>query len=108
MAIVYKLNDLGKKFSVKVTDCVSGDDFDTSNITSQKIIFLKPDGTTLEKDAVLITNPEIPTEKIIQYQNTTPEESILDLRGSWEYFASITLVSTDTAQTSESRVFWVV
>lgn len=107
MATIYKLGDLGKKFQVKVTDCVSGDVVDTSNITSQQIIFRKPDGVIIEKTAVLVTDPQNPLEFFIQYENTSPELSILDLKGSWEYLAEITLTSSDSAQTSQSKVFWV-
>ncbi len=32
MATIYKLNDLGVKFEVKLTDCISGADIDISDV----------------------------------------------------------------------------
>jgi len=108
MAIIHSLDQLGIKFKVKVQDCVTDTPFDPNDIISQRIVFYKPDGIRFEKDAVLVIDTAAPTEKFVQYQNTSPEASILDLIGSWEYAAEITLTSTDIAQTSQRQVFWVV
>ena len=108
MAITHALNQLGVKFKVKVEDCLTNTAFDANDITDQKIIFYKPNGVKITKQAVLVVDTLKPTEKFVQYQNTTPETSILDLLGEWEYAAEITLVSTDTAQTSQRQIFWVV
>lgn len=108
MAILHALDQLGVKFKVKVLDCVSDTPFDENDIIDQFIVFYKPNGIRLVIPAVLIADPLNPGTSFVQYQNTTPEESILDLIGSWEYAAEITLTSTDTAQTSQRQVFWVV
>lgn len=108
MAILHALDQLGVKFKVKVQDCVTDTPFDENDITDQMIVFYKPDGTRFEKQAILIADPLNAGTSFVQYQNTTPETSILDLTGEWEYAAIITLVSTDTAQTSQRQVLWVV
>lgn len=108
MAIIHALDQEGVKFKVKVNDCVSDTAFPEGDIIDQFIIFYKPNGTRIVKQAVLIADPLNPGTSFVQYQNTTPEESILDLTGFWEYAGMITLTSTDTAQTSERQVFWVV
>lgn len=108
MALIHALNQLGVKFKVKVQDCVSNTPFDKNDIISQKIVFYKPDGTRFEKTAIIISDPLNPGTSFVQYQNTTPEASILDLTGQWEYSAEIQLISTDEAETSERQVFWVV
>jgi len=47
-------------------------------------------------------------EKFITYFNTSPEESVWDLRGTWEYTAKLTLSTTDVAQLSQRKLAWVV
>lgn len=108
MAILHALDQLGVKFKVKVQDCVTDTVFDADDIIDQRIVFYKPNGIRFEKQAVLVVDTLAPTEKFVQYQNTSPEASILDLRGNWEFAAEITLTSTDIAQTSQRAVFWVV
>ena len=108
MAILHALDQLGVKFKVKVLDCVSDTPFDEADIIDEFIVFYKPDGTRFVKQAILIADTLNPGTSFVQYQNTSPEVSILDLRGSWEFAAEITLTSTDTAQTSQRQVFWVV
>jgi len=108
MAIIHALDQLGVKFKVKVQDCVSDTPFDENDIIDQFIVFYKPDGTRFTKQAVLIADTLNPGTSFVQYQNTTPEASILDALWFWEYAAIITLTSTDTAQTSQRQVFWVV
>lgn len=105
MASIFALDSLGAKFSVKVTDCTGGVVPPAANVSDQKIIFYKPDGIKIEKDATLIVNSQ--TDYTIEYQNISPEASILDLVGNWEYAGKIKLVTDDTFQTSERFVFWV-
>lgn len=107
MAITFSLNQEGALFKVKVIDCTQGTVINKDNITDQKIVFYKPDGTRFEKAAVLVIDPQNPTESFVQYQNTTPEESIFDLIDRWEYNAEITLIPGNTVETSQRRVFWV-
>lgn len=108
MATIHALDQLGVKFKVKVNDCLSDTAFPEGDITDQFINFYKPDGTRFTKQAILISDPLNPGTSFVQYQNTSPEESILDLRGFWEFDATIELTSTDTAETSQRFVFWVV
>ena len=106
MALIISLDDDDVKFQVKVTDCTTDTAFDVDDIEDEFMIFYKPDGTIITKDANLIVDSENPTESYVTYQNT--EGSIFDLRGEWEYAAKITLVTTNgSAQTSQRRVFWV-
>ncbi len=107
MALIFTLNQEGALFRVKVTDCTSDIAITPTNISDQKIVFYKPDGTRFEKTATLIVDPQIPAESFVEYQNTTPEASILDQIGSWEYNAEITLIPGNIVETSQRRVFWV-
>ncbi len=107
MAIIFSLDQMGALFKVKVTDCTQDSAIDPANITDQKIVFYKPDGTRFEKAAVLVVDPENPTESFVEYQNTTPEESIFDLIDRWEFNAEITLIPGNTVETSQRQVFWV-
>jgi len=105
MATTFALDHLGAKFQVKLTDCVSGDDIDTSDVAASFIVFYKPDGTRFEKTATLV---EDNGDFFITYTNTDPEtESILDLIGSWEYAGKVKLNTNDEFQTSGRFVFWV-
>jgi len=106
MALIFTLNQQGALFKVKVTDCTKGTVIDKDNITDQKIVFYKSDGTRFEKTAVLVVDSENPSESFVQYQDPTGT-SILDLIGSWQYDASITLIPGNTVETSQRRVFWV-
>lgn len=108
MAILHALDQLGVKFKVKVLDCVTDTPFDENDIIDQRIVFYKPNGLRFEKQADLVADTLNPGTSFVQYQNTTPEASILDLIGSWEFAAEITLISTDIAQTSQRQVFWVL
>lgn len=108
MAITYSLDQLGVKIRIKVTDCLGDTAFDRDQIADQFIVFVKPDGSTFEKQANLIVDTSIPAESFIEYHNTTPETSIWDLKGEWEYTGKVTLTSSDVAQMSQKRVAWVV
>ena len=106
MALIFTLNQQGTKFKVKVSDCTTSTVIDQANITDQKIIFYKPDGTRIEKDAVLEVDPQIPEESFVEYQEPTGT-TILDQIGNWEYDAEITLLPGNDVETSQRRVFWV-
>lgn len=100
MATRIALDQEGVLFQVKVIDCVTDVTIDTSTFDSQRIVFYKPDGTRFEKDAVI-------SGEFIQYRNTQPEDSILDLIGLWQYSAEVTLVTDDVVETSQRFNFWV-
>ena len=108
MATVFALDHLGAKFQVKLVDCVTDDNIDTSSVAESFIVFYKPDGTRFEKTAALEKVPPVTGDDFITYTNTDPEtESILDLIGSWEYAGKVKLTTDDEFQTSERFVFWV-
>ncbi len=46
-------------------------------------------------------------EKLVTYQNTTPEVSILDNIGKWEFAGKVTLTNNDEFPTSDRAIFWV-
>jgi len=106
MALIFTLNQEGTLFKVKVTDCTSDTAITDTNISDQKIVFYKPDGTRFEKTAVLVVDPQTPSESFVQYQDPTGT-TILDQIGSWEYDAEITLIPGNIVETSQRRVFWV-
>ncbi len=106
MALLFTLNQEGAVFKVKVSDCTSNTAIDQANISDQRIIFYKPDGTRIEKAATLVVDPQIPAEAFVQYQEPTGT-TILDQIGDWEYDAEITLIPGNDVETSQRRVFWV-
>ena len=57
MATSFALDHFGAKFQVKLTDCVSEDNIDVSDVIEQFIVFYKPDGTRSEKTATLEVEP---------------------------------------------------
>lgn len=96
VAIVYSLNDLGRVFDFTLPSTITPGD-----VVSQKIIFYKPDGTRFEKTATINSD-------VVTYDNSTPDETILDLRGEWEYTAQVTLTGDgDVFEVPERNVFWV-
>lgn len=107
-ATKFTFGQLTTTWEVKLIDCISDTPFDISKIDTVSIVFTDNDGTVFSKDATLIPDPEAPTEKLIQYRNLPPEESILDLLGSWSYAGSGVLLDGGTFRTSETKVFWVV
>jgi len=108
LATKFSLDQLGVIFQVKLTDCVTELPSDVSDVVSQTIVFYKPDGTEFSKTASLVADPDNAGQFFIQYQNTSPEASILDLLGNWEYAGAVVLNTSDHLQTSERTVFWVV
>lgn len=108
MATVFALDHLGAKFQVKLVDCVTDANIDTSDVAEQFIVFYKPDGTRFEKTAILVEEPAASGDFFVTYENTTPEtESILDLVGNWEYAGKVKLNNDNEFQTSERFLFWV-
>ncbi len=103
----WALNYLGGTFAVKLTDCITDADISTANISSQFIVFRKPDGTTFEKTATLEEFPASSGKFFITYVNESPEESILDLIGNWEYGARVVTTDAIDHPTAKNIVFWV-
>ena len=103
MTTIFRLNDSGIAFQVKLTDCIDESEFDMNSINEQYIIFTKPDGVKLEKSASIYEDPQ--DGSLIIY--TIPiDESILDLIGPWAYAGRI--ITIDGAFTTSSSLFWVV
>lgn len=108
MATSFTLGQLTTLWEVKLINCISNTPFDVSQISSVSIVFTKYDGTVFSKAATLVTDPQVPADKLIQYRNIPPETSILDLIGDWTYAGSGVLTDGGTFRTSEKKVFWVV
>lgn len=109
MALTFSLDQNGVLFRVKLIDCISDTPFDTDDVDTVSIIFYKHNGESFSKVAELKEDDTTAGEFYITYQNTFPEESILDLRGQWEYSGAAVLKTTsDNLQTSQRQVFWVV
>ena len=104
---MYSLNQQAVKIQIKVKDCVSDTTFSLSDVISQKIIFYKSDGSSIEKDAILVADTENAGEFFVQYI-ITGADTILNLRGLLQYTAILTLVGGSVAQLSQRRVAWVV
>lgn len=107
MVITFTLNQLGTTWKVKLINCLSSQVVSTANIDTVSIIFTKPDGTIFSKDAELVPDTENAGEFFIQYRNIPPEESILDLIGSWTYQGAGVLIDDSNFRTSERVIFWV-
>ena len=99
MATIFSLNDLGRVFDFTLPSTITPGD-----VLSQKIIFYKPDGTRFEKVATRAAD-------VITYDNSSPDETILDVRGLWEYTAQVVLDNVpdpdDTFEVPTRNVFWV-
>jgi len=99
MATIYSLNDLGRVFDYTLPSTITPGD-----VLSQKIIFYKPDGTRFEKVATRVTD-------VVTYDNSSPDESILDARGDWEYTAQVVLANIptpdDVFEVPQRNTFWV-
>ena len=46
-------------------------------------------------------------EKLVTYQNTDPEASILDDLGRWQFAARVVLANSDSIPTRDRAIFWV-
>jgi len=100
MATIFSLNDLGTVFDFTLPSTITPGD-----VLSQNIVFYKPDGTRFEK--VATRNADV-----ITYDNSSPDESILDLIGKWEYAAEVALANAptpdDVFEIPQRLIFWVV
>ena len=96
MATIYSLKDLGRVFDFTLPGTIN-----PVNVVSQKIIFYKPNGIRFEKTATIQSD-------VVTYDNSSPDESILDLRGPWSYTAQIVLDGDgDTLEVPEKILLWV-
>lgn len=107
MATKFAVNFLGARFRVKLIDCVTQADADVSDVVDQWIVFYRTDGTNFIKQATLVEDPVSSGVFFIEYTNTTPEASILDQIGDWEYAGRVELSNGDTFDSAERFVFWV-
>lgn len=84
MAIVKDIwvGDIGTIFRGTIID--SGSAIDIQSATVKKIVFVKPDGTEMEKDAAFTTDG---TDGQIEYQTVSGD---LSAPGVWSYYAKIT------------------
>jgi len=64
MAISLTLNQSNVTFAIKLTDCNNDAIRNTSNIADQRIGFINPDGTQFDKVALLVADPENPSQVI--------------------------------------------
>ena len=107
MATKFALNFLGARFRVKLVDCLTGLNVNVGSVVSQDIVFYRPDGTNFAKTATLVEDPPSSGDFFINYLNTSPEASVLDQVGDWEFAGRVTLVSGDSFDSAERFVFWV-
>ena len=83
------------------------------NATTKPITIVTATTFTYRLGTVGNTTPEIAGtvtsqgEKLLNYQNTTPEASILDQVGKWEFAGRVVLTNSDGFPTSSRFVFWV-
>ncbi len=83
------------------------------NVTRKPITIVDATTFTYLLGAVGNTTPEtsgsVTTqgEKLVTYQNTTPEPSILDQVGKWEFAGKVKLTNDDEFPTSDRAIFWV-
>lgn len=108
MALTFSLNQQGALFKVKVTDCTTNTAITPADISDQKIIIYKPDGTRIVKQAVLVVDPLIPAESFVQYQEPLGTSLLDDKTTNWEYAGEITLIPGNLVETSQKKIFWVV
>jgi len=109
MARMIALGNTGSVFRAKIIDCQAITPFDLTDVVDQFIVFYKSDGTRFEKQGVLVEDlPNNPGQFFIEYQNSSPEASILDLRNGWEYTGKVELIDGDLAEASTRLIFWVV
>ena len=107
MADKFALNFLGARFRVKLVDCLTGLNVNVASVVSQNIVFYRPDGTSFAKVATLVEDPISSGNFFINYLNTTPEKSILDQVGDWEFAGRVTLASGDSFDSAERKIIWV-
>jgi len=107
MATKFALNFLGARFRVKLVDCLTGLNVNVGSVVSQDIVFYRPDGTSFAKAASLVEDPIASGNFFINYLNTSPEKTILDQVGDWEFAGRVVLASGDDFDSAERFVFWV-
>lgn len=109
MARTIGLDNNAGLFQAKIIDCQAVQPFDLTDVVDQFIVFYKPDGVKFEKQGVIVEDlPNNPGTFFIQYENSLPEESIVDQRGIWEYTGKVKLNTGDFAEASTRIIFWVV
>jgi len=64
-------------------------------------------GTVGNVAAEIVGNVTTQGEKLVTYQNTSPEASILDQVGKWEFAGKVDLTNNDEFPTSDRAIFWV-
>ncbi len=102
----YKKGDIGIQFASSLKNCADDSNF-TKTLENQWIVFYKPNGVRVEKEASVEV---IDSDDVIVYLNDT-EPSILDVTGAWEYAPKIKYVvsgKTKTIESAQSVLFWVV
>lgn len=83
------------------------------NVTNKPITIVDATKFTYRLGSVGNATPEIAGtvttqgEKLVTYQNTTPEASILDQIGKWEFAGKVDLTGGDEFPTSDRAIFWV-
>ena len=107
VATKFALNFLGARFRVKLVDCLTGLNVNVASVVSQKIVFYRPDGTDFAEVATLVEDPISSGDFFINFLNTTPQKSVLDQVGDWEFAGRVTLASGDSFDSAERFVFWV-
>ena len=106
--MTFSVNDLGIAFRSKLINCIDDSDFDVSTITSSYIVFYKPDGIKFSKAAILEEVPVGSGEYDVTYHNDSPEKSILDISGPWEYTARIITSTKKEFESTQRELFWVI
>lgn len=107
-ATIFTEDQLTVTYEVKLFSCATDTVFDTDDIDEVFIVFTKPDGTKLTKDADLVEDTENPGTFFIQYRNIPPDDSILDDTGGWSYAGAGDLIDGGHFVTSEKQRFWVI
>lgn len=81
------VGDIGAVFLITIKDSQTNTSIDVSGATTKQIIFQKPDGTLLTKDAEFTDNG---SDGQIQYQTVSGD---LDVKGDWKIQAYIVIPS---------------
>ena len=83
------------------------------NVTNKPITIVDATTFTYKLGSVGSATPETSGnlttqgEKLITYQNTDPELSILDELGRWQFAAKVVLASGDNFETRDRVIFWI-
>lgn len=87
MACQVHLNNIGVAFTITIEDCDGA--VDVSSATTKQLIFTKPSGEKLTKDASLVNGG---TDGVIRY---TSVDGDLDELGNWKLQAYVVLGTTE-------------